>query len=151
MLHYTIQTHCRNSDGYELCSSYSWFVFVLLWKLIFLKLLTQLPDTWMNLRLSTILTLKEWSLEFILLNCNWTKLILLIRGRIFRFAFLISDGFVSSIIYDKRDDFDLGIVNFSFQDGDVPRASSYDVYMSQLIQYARMSSHLADLNAHKNL
>ena len=32
----------------------------------------------------------------------------------------ISYGFVSSKIYDKRDDFDFDIVNFPFLDGDVP-------------------------------
>ena len=31
----------------------------------------------------------------------------------------ISDGFVKTKIYDKRDDFDFDIVNFSFLDGDV--------------------------------
>ena len=31
----------------------------------------------------------------------------------------ISNGFVSSKIYDKRDDFDLDIVNFPFLDSDV--------------------------------
>ena len=30
-------------------------------------------------------------------------------------------GFVSSKIYDKRDDIDFDIVNFPFLDGDVPR------------------------------
>ena len=33
----------------------------------------------------------------------------------------ISNGFVSSKMYDKRDDFDFDIVNFPFLDGDVPR------------------------------
>ena len=37
----------------------------------------------------------------------------------------ISNGFVSSKIYDKRDDFDFDIVNFPFLDGDVPRRPSY--------------------------
>ena len=46
----------------------------------------------------------------------------------------ISNGFVSSKIYDKRDDFD--IVNFPFLDGDVPRRPSYGVYISQLIRFA---------------
>ena len=32
----------------------------------------------------------------------------------------ISDGFVKTKIYDKRDDFDFDIVNFPFLDGDVP-------------------------------
>ena len=49
----------------------------------------------------------------------------------------IANGFVSSKIHDKRDDFDFDIVNFTFLDGDVPRrASSYGVYISQLIRFA---------------
>ena len=59
----------------------------------------------------------------------------------------ISNGFVSSKIYDKRDDFDFDIVNFPFLDGDVPHSTSYGVYISQLIQFARVSSHVADFNA----
>ena len=35
----------------------------------------------------------------------------------------ISDGFVKTKIYGKRDDFDFHIVNFL--DGDVPRSTSY--------------------------
>ena len=58
----------------------------------------------------------------------------------------ISDGFVSSKIYDKRDDFDFNIINFPFLDGDISRATSYGVYISQLIRFARVSSHVADLN-----
>ena len=46
----------------------------------------------------------------------------------------ISNGLVSSKIYDKRDDFDFDIVNFPFLDGDVPRSTSYGVYISQLIR-----------------
>ena len=57
-----------------------------------------------------------------------------------------SNGFVSSKIYDKRDDFDFDIVNFPFWDGDVPRSTSYGVYISQLIRFARVSSHVADFN-----
>ena len=60
---------------------------------------------------------------------------------------LYSNGFVSSKIYDKRDDFDFDIVNFPFLDGDVPRSTSYGVYISQLIQFARVSSHVVDFNA----
>ena len=41
--------------------------------------------------------------------------------------------------FDKRDDFDFDIVNFPFVDGDVPRSTSYGVYISQLIRFARMS------------
>ena len=59
----------------------------------------------------------------------------------------ISNGFVSSKIYDKRDDFDFDIANFPFLDGDVPRSTSYRVYISQLIRFARVSSHVADFNA----
>ena len=59
----------------------------------------------------------------------------------------ISNEFVSSKIYDKRDDFDFDIVNFPFLDGDVPRSTSYGVYISQLIRFARVSSHVVDFNA----
>ena len=59
----------------------------------------------------------------------------------------ISNGFVSSKIYDKGDDFDFDIVNFPFLDGDVPRSNSYGVYISQLIRFARVSSHVVDFNA----
>ena len=49
----------------------------------------------------------------------------------------ISNGFVSSKI---------DIVNFPFLDGDVPRSTSYGVYISQLIRFARVSSTVADFN-----
>ena len=58
----------------------------------------------------------------------------------------ISNGFVSSKIYDKRDDFDFDIVNFPFLDGNVPRHPSYGVYISQLIRFARVCSHVDDFN-----
>ena len=47
----------------------------------------------------------------------------------------ISNGTVSTKIYDKRDDFDFDIVSFPFLDGDVPRRTSYGVYISQLIRF----------------
>ena len=56
----------------------------------------------------------------------------------------ISNGTVSTKIYDKRDDFD--IVNFPFLEGDVPRRTSYGVYISQLTRFARASSNLNDFN-----
>ena len=52
-----------------------------------------------------------------------------------------SNDIVSTKIYDKRDDF-----NFPFLDGDVPRSTSYNVYISQLIRFARSSNHAADFN-----
>ena len=56
-------------------------------------------------------------------------------------------GFVSSKMYDKRDDFDFDIVHFPFLDGDASRTTYFGVYISQLIRFARESSHLADFNA----
>ena len=47
-------------------------------------------------------------------------------------------GFVKTKIYDKRNDFDFNIVNFSFLDGDVPRSASYGVYISQLIRFLEL-------------
>ena len=58
----------------------------------------------------------------------------------------ISNGTVSTKMYDKRDDFDFDIVNFPFLDGDVPRHTSYGVYIPQLIRFARASSNVSDFN-----
>ena len=63
----------------------------------------------------------------------------------------VSNDIVSTKIYDKRDDFDFEIVNFPFLDGDVPRSTSYGVYISQLIHFARESSHVADFNTRNKL
>ena len=52
---------------------------------------------------------------------------------------------------NKRDDFDFEIVNFPFLDGDVPRSTSYGVYISQLICFARASSYVADFNTRNKL
>ena len=59
----------------------------------------------------------------------------------------ISHGFISSKIDDKRDDFDYDTVNFPFLGGDVPRSTSYGVYISQLVQFARVSNHVTGSNA----
>ena len=59
----------------------------------------------------------------------------------------ISNCFVSSKIYDKRDDFDFDIVLFPFLDGDVPFRPSNGVHISQRIRFARVCSHVDDLNA----
>ena len=58
----------------------------------------------------------------------------------------LSDGFLKTKIYDKRNDFDFSIVNFPFLDGDAPRSTSYGVYITQLIRFARVSSHVDEFN-----
>ena len=63
----------------------------------------------------------------------------------------IVDGFVSCKSYDKRDNFDLEIVNFPCLVGEVPRVASYGVYISQLIRFARVSSHVNDFNTRSKL
>ena len=52
----------------------------------------------------------------------------------------ISNDIVSSKIYGFE------IVNFLFLDGDVPRSTSYGVYISKFIRFARASSYVADFN-----
>ena len=53
---------------------------------------------------------------------------------------------MSSKIYDKRDDFEFDIVNFPFSNGD-----SYGMYASQLVRFARVCSHVDDLNARNKI
>ena len=43
----------------------------------------------------------------------------------------ISNDIVSTQIYNKRDDFDFETVIFPFVNGDVPRCTSYGVYISR--------------------
>ena len=58
----------------------------------------------------------------------------------------ISNGIVSTKIYDKQDGFDFDTVNFPFLDGAVPRRTSYRVCISQLIRFTTASLSLNDFN-----
>ena len=58
----------------------------------------------------------------------------------------ITNGIVSSKMYDKMDDFNFEIVNFPFLDGNVPRSPSYGVYISQLIRFERMCFNVDNFN-----
>ena len=64
----------------------------------------------------------------------------------------IANGFLSSKIYNKRDDFDFYIVCFPSLDGDVPRRASYGVYpyISHLNRFPRVCNHVADFNEQNN-
>ena len=59
-----------------------------------------------------------------------------------KFAFLDLHLSISNNIVSTK------IVIFPFLDGDVPLSTSYGVYISQLIRFARTSSHIADFNTH---
>ena len=52
----------------------------------------------------------------------------------------IDNGKLTTRLYDKRDDFNFPIVNFPFLSSNIPSAPAYDVYVSQLIRYARTCS-----------
>ena len=58
----------------------------------------------------------------------------------------ITNGIVSSKINDKRDNFNLEIVNFPFLDGDIPHSAFYGVNISQLIYIERVCSNVDDFN-----
>lgn len=63
----------------------------------------------------------------------------------------VSNGIISSKIYDKRDDFNFKIMNYPHLDGDVPRSTSYGVYISQLIRFARACSAVEDFNTRNQI
>ena len=50
-------------------------------------------------------------------------------------------------LYYKRDDFNFPIVNFPFLSNDIPSALTCDVYVSQLVRYARACSNYQDFMA----
>ena len=56
----------------------------------------------------------------------------------------ITDGVVSTSIYDKRDEFDFPIVNYPTLTGNIPTMSSYGVFVGELVRYARACTHFDD-------
>ena len=56
-----------------------------------------------------------------------------------------TDLFHLKFMISAMTDFD--VVNFPFLDGNVRRFTSYGVYISQLIRFARVSGQVADFNA----
>ena len=63
------------------------------------------------------------------------------------FHLSISNSFVSSKIYDKRDDFDFDIVNFPFWMAMFHVILHTEcISISQLIRFARVCSHVDDFN-----
>ena len=60
-----------------------------------------------------------------------------------------SGGKLSTRLYDESDDFDFHIVNFPFLSSRIPSGPFYDVYISQLIRYARCYSHYDFRYRHK--
>jgi hypothetical protein len=60
--------------------------------------------------------------------------------------FSIKNGYVTTKIHDKRDYFNFNIVNFPFLDGDVSRATSYRVYISQLVRFSRACNDVNNFN-----
>ena len=64
----------------------------------------------------------------------------------FKLDLFITNGIVSSKIYDKWDDLNFEIVHFPFLGGDFPCSPSYSVNILQLIRFARICSHVDEFN-----
>ena len=62
----------------------------------------------------------------------------------------VSNGILSTKLYDKRDDFDFRIVNFPFISSNIPESPAYGVYISQLIRYARACTFYNDFISRAN-
>ena len=56
----------------------------------------------------------------------------------------ITDAIISTSIYDKRDTFDFPIVNFPNLTGNIPKKSSYGVFIGEVVRYARACSYFED-------
>jgi hypothetical protein len=56
----------------------------------------------------------------------------------------IKNGKIHTSLFDKRDTFGFTIVNFPDLSGNIPARSSYGVFTSQLIRYARCCEELSD-------
>ena len=58
----------------------------------------------------------------------------------------ISNGIISSNIYDKRDYFNFDTANYPHLDGEVSRATFYGVYISQRVRFAKACSSVEDFH-----
>ena len=56
-----------------------------------------------------------------------------------------SEGRFRTKLYDKKDDFNFPIVNFSFICSNIPAAPAYGVYISQVIRYSRVCGSYKDV------
>ena len=43
-------------------------------------------------------------------------------------------------LYDKRNDYDFDVISFPYLNGDIPKGQSYEIFISQLIRYARINT-----------
>ena len=59
---------------------------------------------------------------------------------------LISNGIITSKFYDKQDYFNFDSLIFLPLDSDIPNTTSYEVYLSQPIRFARTSGSVSDFN-----
>ena len=60
---------------------------------------------------------------------------------------VIKDGVVTSSVFDKRDAFDFPIVNFPVLSGNIPKGSSYGVFVGEAVRYARACTYYDDFKA----
>ena len=71
------------------------------------------------------------------------------------FDTMVSQIYPSELQFNKANTSDTEAafldLRFSILHGDVPRSTSYGVYVSQLIRFARASSHVADFNTRNKL
>jgi len=59
----------------------------------------------------------------------------------------VDRGVVFSSIYDKRDNFDFPIVNFPTLTGNIPKKSSYGVFVGELVRYVRACTYYEDFQS----
>ena len=119
-------------------------------KLMLLMLLTLHPDIWTIFQTLIMCILTIWQVEYTIQGSNLIQLIPPDTKAAFSDLHLsISNDIVSTKIYDKRDVFDFEIVNFPFSDADVPRSTSFGVYISHPILFARASNSVADFKVSK--
>ena len=60
---------------------------------------------------------------------------------------LVENGVISTSIFDKRDTFDFPIVNFPTLTGNIPLKSSYGVFTSEVVRFARACTYYKDFES----
>jgi hypothetical protein len=141
---------CWNSHGYELCPFVSGPVFAFIWSTIYSK-----ACTWQEKSLAVAFNSTFRYIDDVLsINNNQFHTYvdsiypyeLEIKDTIvFHICYVIllkfdTNGKLTTQLYDKRDDFNISIVIFSYLLSNIPILPAHGVYISQLIRYARAYS-----------
>ena len=155
-----ISTNKGDSYGHLLCSTYSTFIFILLWDWLYVWP-SQIQTSWpyrhdTSRYFDDIFTIINPEFEKYIPDIYLAELQLNKANTLdketsfFDFNIKVIGTDIHASVYDKRDDFGFPIDNFPWLSDDVPRLPSYGIYISQFVRCARCCTSVLDFHLKKS-